>query len=521
MAYLDRHRDADLADGPRHARAPRTGRPVTFGWGPRFLHSTGQFHKGGPADGVFLQITGAAERRPRVPGRPFTFGTLIAAQAAGDAQVLADHGRPVLRLHLTDPAAGRRRRCERRCSDVDRVAAAGRNPLRDPQDRRLPRIAGPCGLVHLRRHRRPVPQEGDAGDLRPGQPRPAAAGLLAWSASPGATGPTRTSRRSCTTRSRSTPAPSSARRSGSSSPRASGSCRATSTTTTPSTRCAATIEELDEARGTGGNHAFYLVDPADVLRRRGRPAQGARARRAGADGSWRRVVVEKPFGHDLESRPASSTRSLDEVFPPESVFRIDHYLGKETVQNILAMRFANDAVRADLERQLRRPRADHHGRGHRHRRPGRLLRRHRRRPRRDPEPPAAADGAGRDGGADVVRRRAACGIEKQKVLAAVALPRRPRPAHRARAVRRGLGRAARRSSATSRRRASRRTSHDRDLRRDHARRRHPPLGRGAVLPAHRQAARPPGHRGRGGLQAGAAPAVHRDRHRGARPRTRW
>ena len=79
---------------------------MTFGWGPRFLHSTGQFHKGGPAIGVFLQVTAAAADDLAIPDRPFSFGELIAAQAAGDAQVLSDHGRPVLRLHLTDRAAG-------------------------------------------------------------------------------------------------------------------------------------------------------------------------------------------------------------------------------------------------------------------------------------------------------------------------------------------------------------------------------------------------------------------------------
>ncbi|TDE07376.1 glucose-6-phosphate isomerase [Jiangella asiatica] len=106
MAYLDREgADAVLAD----VRVPleqRTERPATFGWGPRFLHSTGQYHKGGPARGVFLQITGTAVEDLPIPDRPFTFGQLIAAQAAGDAQVLADLGRPVLRLHLTDRAAG-------------------------------------------------------------------------------------------------------------------------------------------------------------------------------------------------------------------------------------------------------------------------------------------------------------------------------------------------------------------------------------------------------------------------------
>jgi len=104
-AYLDRGRDAALA-GVRAPLAARTGRPVTFGWAPRFLHSTGQFHKGGPADGVYLQITAVADVDLEIPGRPFSFGQLIAAQAAGDAQVLADHGRPVLRIHLTDRSAG-------------------------------------------------------------------------------------------------------------------------------------------------------------------------------------------------------------------------------------------------------------------------------------------------------------------------------------------------------------------------------------------------------------------------------
>jgi glucose-6-phosphate isomerase len=103
QAYLDRHRDAALAS-LRDALAIRTGRPVTFGWGPRFLHSTGQYHKGGPPTGVYLQITGQPEADLAVPDRPFTFHEFLTAQAVGDGQVLADQDRPVLRLHVSSPA---------------------------------------------------------------------------------------------------------------------------------------------------------------------------------------------------------------------------------------------------------------------------------------------------------------------------------------------------------------------------------------------------------------------------------
>jgi glucose-6-phosphate isomerase len=105
MAYLDRLADAALAE-VRPAVARRAERPATFGWGPRFLHSTGQFHKGGPATGVYVQVTTVPDEDLAIPGREFTFGDFIASQAAGDAQVLAEHGRPVLRLHLVDHDAG-------------------------------------------------------------------------------------------------------------------------------------------------------------------------------------------------------------------------------------------------------------------------------------------------------------------------------------------------------------------------------------------------------------------------------
>ena len=105
------------------------------------------------------------------------------------------------------------------------------------------------------------------------------------------------------------------------------------------TRLSTTVSELDRDRGTRGNHAFYMsVPPRDFpLVSRQLAASGLSHSTKGA---WRRVIIEKPFGHDLASAKELD-RVVSEVFEPESVFRIDHYLGKETVQNILALRFAN------------------------------------------------------------------------------------------------------------------------------------------------------------------------------------
>lgn len=105
QAYLDRLGLPELED-VRAPLAAAVQRPVTFGWGPRFLHSTGQFHKGGPAVGVFLQLSTLDSKDLAIPGREFTFGELIRAQSDGDASVLAEHGRPVLRLRFTNTEAG-------------------------------------------------------------------------------------------------------------------------------------------------------------------------------------------------------------------------------------------------------------------------------------------------------------------------------------------------------------------------------------------------------------------------------
>lgn len=100
-----------------------------------------------------------------------------------------------------------------------------------------------------------------------------------------------------------------------------------------------TVKELDEQRGTGGNHAFYLSVPPSAFPLVCRQLAECGLSQSEED-AWRRVVIEKPFGHDLESAQELNN-VVSEVFPAEDVFRIDHYLGKETVQNILALRFAN------------------------------------------------------------------------------------------------------------------------------------------------------------------------------------
>jgi glucose-6-phosphate isomerase len=105
MAYLDRSGDRDLAK-LREIIARKSNRPVTFGWGPRFLHSTGQFHKGGQQNGAFLQITGVTNGDVVIPGASYGFKTLIMAQALGDLRALAKRKYPLLRLHLSDRNAG-------------------------------------------------------------------------------------------------------------------------------------------------------------------------------------------------------------------------------------------------------------------------------------------------------------------------------------------------------------------------------------------------------------------------------
>ncbi len=90
----------EIFDDIRSTLRDATKAATTFGYGPRFLHSTGQLHKGGPNTGVFIQLVGAAREKLPIPGQPFDFATLVAAQALGDLQSLRAHGRRVVRVDL-------------------------------------------------------------------------------------------------------------------------------------------------------------------------------------------------------------------------------------------------------------------------------------------------------------------------------------------------------------------------------------------------------------------------------------
>ena len=224
------------------------------------------------------------------------------------------------------------------------------NPLRDPQDRRLPRIAGPCGLVLF----------GVTGDLSRKKVMPAIYDLANRGLLPPGFSLVGFARRDWADQDFAQIVHDSVREHARTEFREEVWAQLSEgfrfvpgdfSDDEAFANLRRTIEELDITRGTGGNHAFYLSIPpkffgevVQQLSEHGLAAPpGAAIVRSGSGSPdpWRRVIVEKPFGHDVES-----ARELNDilagVFPPGSVFRIDHYLGKETVQNILAMRFANE-----------------------------------------------------------------------------------------------------------------------------------------------------------------------------------
>ena len=109
---------------------------------------------------------------------------------------------------------------------------------------------------------------------------------------------------------------------------------------------AQTLSELDEERGTNGNRVYYLAIPPSVFP----TVVDALGRRRSATG-WTRLIIEKPFGRDLASARALNVE-IQKHFTEDEVFRIDHYLGKETVQNMLALRFANGIFEPIWNRQF-------------------------------------------------------------------------------------------------------------------------------------------------------------------------
>jgi hypothetical protein len=100
QAFVDPHREQELA--PLVERARATGCVVTVGLGPRYLHSTGQLHKGGPDTGLFVQVVDDTRLRVPIPGRTYGFARLIRAQAAGDYASLTERGRRVARVSLEE-----------------------------------------------------------------------------------------------------------------------------------------------------------------------------------------------------------------------------------------------------------------------------------------------------------------------------------------------------------------------------------------------------------------------------------
>ena len=99
------------------------------------------------------------------------------------------------------------------------------------------------------------------------------------------------------------------------------------------------LQKVDGERKTGGNYLFYMATAPEFFGDITKQLKDA-GLTAEADGHWRRAVYEKPFGHDLESAKALN-KELLQLLQEKQIYRIDHYLGKETVQNIIALRFGN------------------------------------------------------------------------------------------------------------------------------------------------------------------------------------
>ena len=322
-------------------------------------------------------------------------------------KVLEDEGvekfeKSWLELARGDAGSARRRQEMTAVTDKATSTATGwRNPLRDKRDKRMPRIPGPCGVVifgvtgDLAR-KKLMPAIYDLAnrgllpaDVRPCRVRPKGLGQRGFrqgrlrrgqAARPhavpsGGVGPAG--------RGHPVRAGHLRRRGG---VRAAG--RDAARSSTPNAASAAITRSICRSRPTRSSVVCEQLHKSGLAHQQ--------------EGRWSRVVIEKPFGHDLQSARELNT-VVNSVFPEESVFRIDHYLGKETVQNILALRFANELYEPiwnnNYVDSVQITMAEDIGLG----RPGRLLRRGRRGPRCHPESPAATACPDRHGGAGQLR----------------------------------------------------------------------------------------------------------------------
>jgi glucose-6-phosphate 1-dehydrogenase len=219
------------------------------------------------------------------------------------------------------------------------TAADWRNPLRDKRDKRMPRIPGPCGVVIF----------GVTGDLATKKLMPAIYDLANRGLLPANFALVGFARRDWAHEDFAKLVCDAVRKHARTPYRqevwdrlAEGIrfVQGTFDDAKAFERLTETLQKLDAERGIGGNHAFYLSIPPKAFQQVCEQLQTSGLARP-QEGRWSRVVIEKPFGHDLESAKELNG-VVNSVFPEESVFRIDHYLGKETVQNILALRFANE-----------------------------------------------------------------------------------------------------------------------------------------------------------------------------------
>ncbi len=326
--------------------AARVKRPSDLSAGVRaFLHSTGQFHKGGPAVGVFLQLIAVEPDDLAIPDRPFTLRRAASRRRPrAMPPSSAQHGRPVLSLTIHDPA-------QHAASGARRPAVGERWPqLRSPRTRIRSACRptagstaspGPSGLIIFGVTGDLAARSSCRAGLRPGRTAvllPPGFALVGFARRDWGT---RTSRRSCHDSVRQyarTPFDEDVWNQ--LEPRHPVRAGRRSTTTARSSRLKATIEELDRGSRHDGQPRVLPVDSAGFVPRGHGAAAPLRSRRAARTAS----------GAAWSSRSRSGTTSasarqlndvVESVFPPDSVFRIDHYLGKETVQNILALRFAN------------------------------------------------------------------------------------------------------------------------------------------------------------------------------------